>query len=167
MKIILKVVIIVLLFFHINCIYARNKHKAYNASIKFMDGQRIRGRLILATDSSLVIVTSLNDTINISALNIKKLTLKRKFKHKKTSLLTFSGLALITGIYIYSDYKPQGIDLGRSGSAIVGGLYIGNAIALPTSAIIIGLKELSIKKYHINGSQLTYGYVKPYLKKYY
>jgi len=161
-----RLIIIAILLAIVSNIYATNKPKVYYATIKYMNGQKVKGRLILTTDSSLILVTSLNDTVNISAVSIRIITLKRKFKHVKTSLLTFSGLALITGIYIYSDYKPQGIDLGRIGSAVVGGLYIGHAIALPVSVITIGLKEFSKKKYYINGLQLKYGYLRPYLKKY-
>ena len=167
MKIILKVVITILLFLHINCLYARNKHKEYKTTIKHMDGRKSKGRLILATDTSLLIVTSRNDTLNILSTDIKKLKIKQRFKHGTTFGATMGITAIITGIIAYSTYQDSEGFIGRNTgtllSAVFGGLFVGG----PLSGILIGLKELSKKKYHINGSQLKYGYVKPYLKKYY
>jgi len=160
-----QLILIILFFAIISNLYARGKHKTYNANIKYMDGKRNRGQLIAVMDSSLVIVTLSHDTVTALVTDIKKFNIKKKFKQFQSSFIIFGGTFLITGLYSYID-QSQGYYFGRTGSSIILGVAAAHAIGLPAAGLAIGLKELLHKKYIINGSQIKYGYVKTYLKRY-
>ena len=165
-----KCLLIIVLLLNVSDILSQSIHKVYKTKIIFMDGKKSSGKLIFVKDSSLVIVTSKNDTINVLATNIKKLKIKRRFKHGQTFGITMAATAIVTGIITYSTYQDPTtgyVNFGRNTSSILSGILGGIYPGGPFAGMIIGLKELSKKKYHINGSQLKYGYLKPYLKKYY
>jgi len=153
------------MFLSIVYVSAQQTHKKkYQIYIKYNDGHVLKGRFITAKDSSIILLK--RDTFNVFVQEIKFIKIKRRYNHFILSALLVSSSALISGSIAYNNYVKQNyIDFGPGGAAIYGGLFGVLVVGAPLSGIIILIKELSKKTYYLNGSLLTYNFIKPSLNK--
>ena len=152
------------MFLSIVYVSAQQTHKKkYQIYIKYNDGHVLKGRFITAKDSSIILLK--RDTFNVFVQEIKFIKIKKRYNHYILSGFIISTAAIIAGSIGYNNYvKADYIDFGPGAAAIYGGLF-GVLIGAPVVGIIILIKELSKKTYYLNGSLLTYNFIKPSLNK--
>jgi len=153
-----------IMFLSIVYVSAQQTHKKkYQIYIKYNDGHVLKGRFITAKDSSIILLK--RDTFNVFVQEIKFIKIKKRYNHYILSGFIISTAAIIAGSIGYNNYvKADYIDFGPGAAAIYGGLF-GVLIGAPVVGIIILIKELSKKTYYLNGSLLTYNFIKPSLNK--
>ena len=161
----LKIIITWILFLCSYGIIAQTIPKKYYATIIYTDGHTSKGKIISVNDSSLII--SSRDTLSIPIANIKTIKIRREYKHLPISIFLVSSSALVSGLIAHNDYKPSGfLDLGPVVATISGVVLGVTLIGSPLTIVVYFIKQISRKKYQINGSQAIYSKIKPTLEKY-
>ncbi len=167
-----KIILLILLnAFYVPVVLAQNidKKKIYKVKILYIDGKRIKGKLVGFQDSTISLIV-LKDTVNAYVKNISKIIVVRKFKHIQTSLIISVPLGIASAWLVNNTYEPPtntgygwSPSLGKDFTTILGGaggLYLGALV----SGLVIWRKEHSKKKISFNGSLYDYSQLRPVLE---